>query len=50
MLLLSIFSFSQPGFDEGTGIDEPTASINGFIYIVFLLGIIYVAYKYKNKK
>lgn len=49
MLFVSMFAVAQPGFDDGTTVDEPVAPINEWVYLIGGLGIIYALYRFKNK-
>jgi len=49
MLFLSIGVFAQPGFDDGTDVDEPIAPINEWVYIIGGLGIGYALIHYRKK-
>ncbi len=49
MLFVSMLAVAQPGFDDGTGVDEPVAPINEWIYLIGGLGIVYALYRFKNK-
>ena len=48
MLFLSVSLFAQPGFDDGTDIDEPVAPINDWILAVAGLGVVYALYQVKK--
>lgn len=47
-LLISAITYSQPGFDDGTDIDEPVAPINEWILVVAGLGVVYALYQVKK--
>lgn len=50
MLFLSIGVFAQPGFDDGTDIDEePVAPINEWVYIIGGLCVGYALFQYRKK-
>jgi hypothetical protein len=54
MLLFDFIAFAQPGDTDGTpgGLesDEPAAPINGKLFILALIGIMFMFYKLKNTR
>lgn len=50
MLLATSVSFAQPGFDStgGTDVVDNTAPIDNYLWVLILVGLVYVFYKYRK--
>lgn len=52
MLLVSTLTFAQGDFDDENDInplDEPAAPISDYIWVLAVIGLVYVFYKMRNR-
>jgi hypothetical protein len=50
ILLVTSVSFAQPGFDStgGTDVVDNQAPIDNYLWVLILVGLVYVFYKYRK--